>query len=202
MSDQQPTPQQPQQLRQPHGRPDDRQPIYGTPDAPQAAYAPYAQQPTTQYTPQYDAPYGAQYGTNQYAQTPFYAAQQPAYPVGAYPYAQPPAARPWNSLSIVGLVLAFVVPPAGLIVSVIALLQIGRTGERGKGLSVAGIVLGVLNTLLIVLSVVFVFWAIGSAMQDMSYYGYYDDMSPDDMYDMDDMLGQFTGYVAAMLPTR
>jgi len=47
-----------------------------------------------------------------------------------------------NTLSIVGFVLAFVANIVGLVVSVIALVQIGRTGERGRGLAIAGIVVG------------------------------------------------------------
>ncbi|MDY1003906.1 DUF4190 domain-containing protein [Curtobacterium sp. CFBP9011] len=47
-----------------------------------------------------------------------------------------------NTLSIAGFVLAFVANIVGLVVSVIALVQIGRTGERGRGLAIAGIVVG------------------------------------------------------------
>lgn len=47
-----------------------------------------------------------------------------------------------NTLSIAGFVLAFVANVVGLVVSVIALVQIGRTGERGRGLAIAGIVVG------------------------------------------------------------
>ncbi|WP_220036624.1 DUF4190 domain-containing protein [Curtobacterium sp. MCBD17_008] len=47
-----------------------------------------------------------------------------------------------NTLSVVGFVLAFVANVVGLVVSVIALVQIGRTGERGRGLAIAGIVVG------------------------------------------------------------
>lgn len=47
-----------------------------------------------------------------------------------------------STLSIVGFVLAFVVNIVGLVVSIVALVQIGRTGERGRGLAIAGIVVG------------------------------------------------------------
>jgi hypothetical protein len=47
-----------------------------------------------------------------------------------------------NTLSIVGFVLAFVANIVGLVVSVVALVQISRTGERGRGLAIAGIVVG------------------------------------------------------------
>lgn len=47
-----------------------------------------------------------------------------------------------NTLAIVGFVLAFVANIVGLVVSVIALVQIARTGERGRGLAIAGVVVG------------------------------------------------------------
>lgn len=47
-----------------------------------------------------------------------------------------------NSLSIAGFVVAFVANIVGVVLSVIALVQIRRTGERGRGLAIAGIVVG------------------------------------------------------------
>lgn len=47
----------------------------------------------------------------------------------------------YNVLSIVGFILAFVFSLAGLIVSLIALSQIKKTGERGHGLALAGVIL-------------------------------------------------------------
>lgn len=47
-----------------------------------------------------------------------------------------------NTMSIAGFVLAFVVNIVGLVVSIIALAQIRRTGERGRGLAIAGVVVG------------------------------------------------------------
>lgn len=53
-----------------------------------------------------------------------------------------PASERTNTLSIVALVLAFVVPLGGIICGHIALGQIKRTGEKGHGLALAGTVLG------------------------------------------------------------
>ncbi|QHF21675.1 DUF4190 domain-containing protein [Rathayibacter sp. VKM Ac-2762] len=47
-----------------------------------------------------------------------------------------------NTLSIAGFVLAFVLNVVGLVVSLVALAQIRRTGERGRGLAIAGVVVG------------------------------------------------------------
>lgn len=55
-------------------------------------------------------------------------------------------ARPnFNTLSIVGFVLAFFISAAGLIVGIIALVQTRNRGERGGGLAIAAIILSVLQ---------------------------------------------------------
>ena len=47
----------------------------------------------------------------------------------------------YNVLAIVGFILAFVFNIAGLVVSLIALSKIKKTGERGHGLALAGVIL-------------------------------------------------------------
>lgn len=87
------------------------------------------------------------------------------YPAAGYPapqapaYAQPTPTPPGRVLSIIGLVLAFIVAPAGLIVSIVALVKSNKAGQP-KGLAIAGIVIGAVVTifwiiLLIVLFTVF-----------------------------------------------
>jgi type IV pilus assembly protein PilA len=59
--------------------------------------------------------------------------------------------RGLNVLAVVGFVLSFIVTLAGVVLGIVALIQIRRTGERGKGLAIAAIILGgVLSVLLIV----------------------------------------------------
>lgn len=79
---------------------------------------------------------------------------QPIYPVVGYtPDGQPVTAdraigyaNPrTNSLAIVALVLGLVFPLAAIPVGHISLGQIGRTGEQGRGLAIAGLVLGYLT---------------------------------------------------------
>ena len=54
----------------------------------------------------------------------------------------------------VGFILAFFVSLGGLIVSIIALGQIKRTGERGRGLALAGAIIGGLSLLIGIISVI------------------------------------------------
>jgi len=69
----------------------------------------------------------------------------PPNPYGAPAYAYAPGPRT-NTLAIVGFVLSFIVSVAGIICSHIALSQIKRTGEGGRGLALAGLILGYVFT--------------------------------------------------------
>jgi Domain of unknown function (DUF4190) len=51
-------------------------------------------------------------------------------------------APPTNAMAIVSLVLAFLFWPLTIIFGHIALYQIRRTGERGRGLAITGLVIG------------------------------------------------------------
>jgi peptidyl-prolyl cis-trans isomerase B (cyclophilin B) len=96
----------------------------------------------------------------------------PPPPYGAYP--PPPSVAPYggyygypgyrtqqptNSLAIVALVFAFLFAPLGILFGHISLSQIRKTGEEGRGLAIAGLVIGYLLTVLtavaLVLSVLF-----------------------------------------------
>ncbi|HET7667471.1 MAG TPA: peptidylprolyl isomerase [Mycobacterium sp.] len=92
----------------------------------------------------------------------------PPPPYGAYP--PPPGGYPGqygyprpqstNALAIASLVCAFLVAPLGIVFGHIALSQIRKTGEEGRGLAIAGLVISYLVTVLailvVVLSVLFV----------------------------------------------
>ena len=71
----------------------------------------------------------------------------PAYaPAPAAPaYAAAPAAPKTNVLAIVSLVSAFFISLVAIITGHIALSQIKKTGEQGRGLAIAGLVLGYLG---------------------------------------------------------
>ena len=102
-------------------------PIYQAPAAPEypAPAAPAYQAPAA---PAYGAP--DTYGQQQY---------------GQQPYGQPLAQDKYNVLAIVSLVSAFFVSLAAIITGHIALSQIKKTGEKGRGLAIAGLVLGYLG---------------------------------------------------------
>ncbi len=57
-------------------------------------------------------------------------------------YGGPVPPRPTNTLAIVGFVLAFFFSIGAVVCGHIALSQIKRTGEQGRGLAIAALVLG------------------------------------------------------------
>lgn len=63
-------------------------------------------------------------------------------------------ARPTNTLAILALVLSFVVSVGGIVCGHVALSQIKRTGEGGRGLALAGLIIGYSFTGLYVLALV------------------------------------------------
>lgn len=77
----------------------------------------------------------------------------PASPAGAPAYAPAPPSPPGRVLSIVGLVLAFLLPPVGLILSIIAAVKLGKAGAP-KGLAIAGIIVGAVLTILEIIGLI------------------------------------------------
>ncbi|UUU24708.1 DUF4190 domain-containing protein [Streptomyces sp. DSM 40750] len=69
-----------------------------------------------------------------------------------YPVLQPPS--PVNGFAIAALVLGVLcfLPGIGLVLGILALVQIRKRGERGKGMAVAGIVLSTIGALLMTLA--------------------------------------------------
>lgn len=125
------------------------------------------QQDNPYMQPQYAQPqYAQQYGQQQ----PQYAAQQQyaqSYPPQPYPqggYYVAPTEK-WNTMCIVGFVLSFLIPIVGLVLSIIALVQINKTGEKSKGMAIAGIVIGAVAAVMAIAAVVFVFWFAGYAVE-------------------------------------
>jgi peptidyl-prolyl cis-trans isomerase B (cyclophilin B) len=78
---------------------------------------------------------------------------------GYYGYPAYPPPRPTNALAIVSLVCAFLFAPLGIIFGHMSLAQIRKTGEEGRGLAIAGLVISYLITVftvvVVVLSVLF-----------------------------------------------
>ncbi len=92
--------------------------------------------------------------------TPPHDQRQPYPPGYGYPGGYPPANRPTNGLAVASLVCAFVLAPLGVVFGHISLSQIKKTGEQGRGLAIAGLVISYLvivaSIVVVVVSVVMV----------------------------------------------
>jgi hypothetical protein len=119
------------------------------PVPPAGSNQPYGQNP--QQAPQYGAP---QYNAPQ---------QAPQYSAPAY--GQPgQQSQKWNVLSIIALVssiLGFAI--ISIVLGIISLNQIKRTGEQGKVLAIIGIIIGALTTLGYIIIAIAFFALLGSA---------------------------------------
>ncbi len=56
-----------------------------------------------------------------------------------------------NTMAIIGFVTSLILPPLGIIFGIIALTQIKKSGEAGRGWAIAGIVVGAVLTAWILL---------------------------------------------------
>lgn len=115
--------------------------------------------------------YGAQPTAPVYGQQP-YAQATPYGAAGYQPYA---AAPKTNTLAIVSLVLSLVgVAIGGIITGHIALSQIKRTGEGGRGLALAGTIIGYVVTALSILGIIayiiFIVVLVGAGAMSSEYY--------------------------------
>ena len=70
------------------------------------------------------------------------------------------AARGTNTMAILSLVFAFVFAPLGIVFGAMARKQIASTGEDGAGLAKAGLILGVIFTVIGVLYLIVVVIAV------------------------------------------
>lgn len=87
---------------------------------------------------------------------PGYRDAPPPPPPGPYPYAYPyPPRQGTNTLAILALVFAFVFAPAAIVLGVCGRRQIRRTGEEGMGLATAGMIIGIVFTVLMAIWIVF-----------------------------------------------
>lgn len=119
---------------------------------PQGPYsqAPYPQGSSSRSPyPQGGVPQGA-YPQGPYPQSP--------YPQGPHdPPAQAGGARPQAPLdvvSVVGLVLAVLLAPVGLVVSIVGLVRTSGGRRRGRGFAIAGVVVSVVVSILVAVGVV------------------------------------------------
>lgn len=80
------------------------------------------------------------------------------YPPGYPPYPAYPQVRDTNIWAILSLISAFSIPPLAIIAGHVALSQIKRSGDQGRGLAIAGLVLGYVFTVVFVLAMVAGAW--------------------------------------------
>lgn len=105
-------------------------------------------------------PYGVPAADTGYAEYPAYPPAPPPppmpYPYLGNPYPPYPPPRPpqTNALAIASLICAFLFAPLGIVFGHLSLSQIKRSGEEGRGLAVAGLVIGYLVTIGTILALV------------------------------------------------
>ena len=132
--------QQPVQPQQPQGYPQMPQSPQGYPQAPQNPQGfPQPDQRFQPAPPQMQQPFPA------YQQYP----GQPAY--GQPQYGQTPYGKnqKTNVFAIVSLATSFFVSILGIIFGILSLSQIAKTGEKGRALAIAGIVIGVVGMIFV-----------------------------------------------------
>lgn len=99
----------------------------------------------------YDPPPG---GTQPYGTQPYEPYGYPGHPYPPYPYPYPYPVPRTNALAIASLVCAFLFAPLGIVFGHLSLSQIRRSGEDGRGLALAGLVIGYVVTIAAILAVV------------------------------------------------
>lgn len=95
------------------------------------------------------------------------------YPPPYPPYGYPP--RPTNAMAIASLVCAFVFAPLAILFGHISLSQIKRSGDDGRGMAIAGLVIGYVVTigtvLVLVAGAVLLSWAAKVVRESPEYRG-------------------------------
>ncbi|MDN4596093.1 DUF4190 domain-containing protein [Leifsonia virtsii] len=90
---------------------------------------------------------------------------QPLPPQQQPQYSQPgaPAQPGWNVLAIVAFIATFFISILGIILGFVALSQIKRTGEQGRGLALAAVIIGFIALALGIIFSIIIFAAIASS---------------------------------------
>jgi uncharacterized protein YacL len=96
---------------------------------------------------------------------PSYGTGAPAYNASTPSYGAPSTQRT-NVLAIVSLVSSFFISIVGIITGHIALSQIKKTGEQGRGLAIAGLIIGYIGLVVGIILAIFWFAVIGAAINE------------------------------------
>lgn len=84
-----------------------------------------------------------------------------------------PAGQKTNTMAIVAIILAFLIPFVGLILGIVAMSQIKKRNEGGKGLAIASIVISIVIMALQLLAVIFFWGVIFAAQSELKRQGVY-----------------------------
>lgn len=95
---------------------------------------------------------------------PSYGTGAPAYNASAPSYGAP--TQKTNVLAIVSLVSSFFISIVGIITGHIALSQIKKTGEQGRGLAIAGLIIGYIGLVVGIILAIFWFAILGAAINE------------------------------------
>ena len=85
---------------------------------------------------------------------------------GAPPPPMPPQPQGRSGLAIAGFILAFFLPLIGFILSLIAIFKTGAGKAAGRGLAIAGTIIGLLGTIGWVVTIAAVFFVANSTVAD------------------------------------
>jgi hypothetical protein len=105
--------------------------------------------PVDPQDPYGQSPYGGYSGDPNDPNNPYrYGPPEPQPQYGQYPYwgQQPPPGT--NGMAIAGFVLAFFCTPLGIVFSAVGLNQTNRTGQKGRGLAIAGLVISIVSIII------------------------------------------------------
>ncbi|WP_437583746.1 DUF4190 domain-containing protein [Paramicrobacterium sp. CJ85] len=84
-------------------------------------------------------------------------------PPAPNPYQGAPAPQDkYNVMAIVGFILSFFVSLVGAILCFVALSQIKKTGEKGRGLAIAGVIIGLASVVIGIIAIIFSIAVAGS----------------------------------------
>lgn len=92
-----------------------------------------------------------------------------SYPMMMMPGAYAPVAST-NTMAVAAVVCSLVLAPLGIAFGHIALSQISRTGEEGRGLAIAGLIIGYILTAIAVLWILLVVVFVGAFSTSTNYY--------------------------------
>jgi len=153
-------------------------PAYGAPPAPgDGGYG----APSQPAAPTYAPPTGPAYGQAPYGQQPGYPAAAPyggqGYPQQYTPYPTEPKTNVLSIISLIASIVGFlwIIPflgsLGGAIMGHLALGQIKKNGEKGRGLALAGIIVGWAGVALFVVGVIIFFSLIAWGATNGARYG-------------------------------